>query len=136
MCQRQSRGAKHRVLFVESFDFFCVDDASFASAAFHLTIHSFSPRWRKGVNQFTDRTQEEFEQQALGISRPMLYTQNVERASYVSSSVSNLPLNKDWRDEDVISTVKDQGRCGSCWTFSAMETLESMWALSTGGGLC
>merc|ERR1712154_684917 len=39
----------------------------------------------------------------------------------------------DWREQDgVVTPVKDQGGCGSCWAFSAAETLESHLALATG----
>jgi cathepsin L len=46
---------------------------------------------------------------------------------------SDVPASKDWRDvEGVVSDVKDQGGCGSCWAFSAVETLESHLAIATG----
>jgi cathepsin L len=46
---------------------------------------------------------------------------------------SDVPESKDWRDVDgVVSDVKDQGGCGSCWAFSAVETLESHLAIATG----
>jgi len=46
---------------------------------------------------------------------------------------TDVPDSKDWRDEDgVVSDVKDQGGCGSCWAFSAVETLESHLAIATG----
>jgi len=45
----------------------------------------------------------------------------------------DVPTSKDWRSEDgVVSPVKDQGGCGSCWAFSAVETLESHLAIATG----
>ena len=42
------------------------------------------------------------------------------------------PFSIDWREKDVISDVKNQGRCGSCWSFSATGAMEGAWAISTG----
>jgi cathepsin L len=47
--------------------------------------------------------------------------------------VSTLPTTVDWRSEpNVVTPVKDQGGCGSCWAFASTAVLESHVALQTG----
>ena len=48
--------------------------------------------------------------------------------------MSDLPERVDWRDvsPSVVTPVKDQGHCGSCWAFAATATIESHVAINTG----
>lgn len=46
--------------------------------------------------------------------------------------VKSLPETVDWRLKGVVTPVKDQGGCGSCWTFASAETIESHLAINAG----
>jgi cathepsin L len=92
-----------------------------------------SKTWKAGVNEFTDRTDQEFGAR-LGLKKSLLYKHhaeslNVERPQPVPGP---LPLAVDWRDKGIVTPVKDQGQCGSCWTFATAELTESYWAMATG----
>ena len=46
--------------------------------------------------------------------------------------IDNLPKIIDWREKGVVTNIKNQMNCGSCWAFSAIATVESAIAIKTG----
>jgi len=88
-----------------------------------------SKSWFATVNEFSDWTNEEFRAKRTGHS-PHPF---VRLAAKQNIAVSDLPDSFDHRDTaGVVTPVKNQASCGSCWAFSAVETLESHLAIATG----
>ena len=43
----------------------------------------------------------------------------------VEDTLKDIPSHWDWRDYGIVSPVKNQAKCGSCWTFSTVGAMES-----------
>eukprot|EP01064_Diplonema_japonicum_P037932 TRINITY_DN903_c0_g1_i1.p2 TRINITY_DN903_c0_g1~~TRINITY_DN903_c0_g1_i1.p2 ORF type:complete len:365 (+),score=118.38 TRINITY_DN903_c0_g1_i1:45-1139(+) len=87
-----------------------------------------SQTYKMGVNPYADWSAEEFKAKRTGLKgdRPEMLT-NVEIPKKGAR-----PASVDWRQKGVVTPVKNQAMCGSCWAFSATETMESATAIATG----
>jgi len=74
-----------------------------------------------GVNRFADLTNDEYRRQFNGF-RPIQGEQG-----QVHQTVGSAPDTIDWRDQGMVTPIKDQGQCGSCWAFAAVATMEGAW---------
>lgn len=65
---------------------------------------------------------------------PEHYLPFVRSHEYDMLAAANLPEEFDWTTKKpaVVGPVKDQGICGSCWTFSMIGPAETMYAMQTG----
>jgi len=53
----------------------------------------------------------------------------------VRNKRDTLPARIDWRSSGIVRPIQDQGACGSCWSFSVVDVLESHYALVNNGTL-
>jgi len=91
--------------------------------------------YKLALNQFADLTAEEFKSKYL--------TSIPQATKVLKSDLIDIPtvnetviptVNEtvlDWRALGVVSPIRDQGQCGSCWAFSAAEAIESAVAIKT-----
>jgi len=91
-----------------------------------------SQTWKKGVNQFTDLSTEEMKAY-FGYDAAMASSRRQSMpAAPAMKSDAPLPPSVDWRTKGIVSPVKNQGGCGSCWAFAAVESIETAVSQSTG----
>jgi cathepsin H len=85
------------------------------------------------ANKFADMTWAEFRAVRFGAEQHCSATHTSENAeARARHTAAVVPDSIDWRQKGVVSPVKDQGSCGSCWTFSTTGCLESHHYMRTG----
>ena len=96
-----------------------------------IIAHNSNPdrTYEMGINHLSDKTEEE---------RLAYYYIMDKQECSATASPKNIyndetPDSYNWLDLDMVSPVKDQKSCGSCWTFSTTGAMESHYKIHTGG---
>jgi len=85
-----------------------------------------------GLNRFAALSNAEFRAVYLpGLTRPSTRDVSVPEFSGEGMRVSRA-TSVDWRTSGAVTPIKDQGQCGSCWTFGSAGAIESTYKISTG----
>jgi C1A family cysteine protease len=91
--------------------------------------HSFTV----GINDLSDWTAKEVISRKTGLRVPPNAALSKRTSpDELKFDMNDLPKSVDWRDKGIVTRVKEQYSCGSCWAFGAVATLESYNALKTG----
>jgi len=86
-----------------------------------------------GENEFSDWTLQEFLDTMTGYNESMdssVLSDPTMEGKFPHSS--GFPQSWDCRDHGLVSTVRSQGSCGSCWAFAAVGAVEGSWAKEKG----
>ncbi|TVU07282.1 hypothetical protein EJB05_47331, partial [Eragrostis curvula] len=103
-----------------------------ANVKFIETFNAGNKKFRLGVNQFADITNDEFR----AVKTNKGFNPSIAKVPtgfrYENVSMDALPTSVDWRTKGAVTPIKDQGQCGCCWAFSAVAAMEGIVKLSTG----
>jgi len=81
------------------------------------------------MNKFGDMTNTEFAAKMNGYKGEA----KTQGSTFLEpSNLGDLPASVDWRTKGMVTPIKDQAQCGSCWAFSATGSLEGQHQKKTG----
>lgn len=88
----------------------------------------YGHEFTQAVNEMSDLSEEEYKELYLtGLRVP-----EKSEGTLWTPADEPIPNDVDWRTSGMVTAIKNQGQCGSCYSFSATGALEGAWKKAKG----
>jgi len=114
------------------------DEVHYRYGVFKKTVdyvddHNSKPStYTVGINKFSDLTPHEFQTYFMGTRVDATTHVRKGQVQVLDNNSTPTASGFDWRQKGAVTAIKNQGQCGSCWSFSTTGSMEGCHFLTTG----